>query len=537
MRMIPSVPAGDTESRAELKFFKKLAELQNFDDWVCLHSLRLSKSDYNVCGEIDFLLVGPGGVFVCEVKGGRVAFDGKSWIHTNRFGSSSKNDRGPIKQAEQALFSLKKNLEVSSISSIAKTTLFGWFVVFPDIDFAVSSQEWEGPEVLDRNEIATPTSLSVSLQRVVDFWKTKISTIRRGSRALTESEIDAIVTECRPLFDRVPTMKSLVEDAVELSEELTEQQYRLIDLVGSNARFVCEGGAGTGKSFVGLEIARRKRDEGLNVLVTAKNPLLLSFLSRQANTDQIQFIPWEDAQTAGRAWDFVVVDEAQDLILQSTNFGLTSIVRGGLEDGSWLILLDRNSQTGFYGSFSQSAYDHLVKNSTKMKLNVNCRNTANIVSQLQEVIETDYDVRYFAEGPPVLWTPPMRDLKSEAMALENFLSQTLMQYGFSPKDVTILEIDSGQSPVPFLPISLRNLIKRIDFSHFADSPMRKIGLSSVKDFKGMESNVICLVGLRGFASLDEVKNSLYVGMSRSRAMLWIANTPELDAAVKGLIND
>jgi hypothetical protein len=172
-----------------------------------------------------------------------------------------------------------------------------------------------------------------------------------------------------------------------------------------------------------------------------------------------------------------------------------------------------------------------------MKLNVNCRNTANIVSQLQEVIETDYDVRYFAEGPPVLWTPPMRDLKSEAMALENFLSQTLMQYGFSPKDVTILEIDSGQSPVPFLPVSLRNLIKRIDFSHFADSPMRKIGLSSVKDFKGMESNVICLVGLRGFASLDEVKNSLYVGMSRSRAMLWIANTPELDAAVKGLIND
>ena len=158
--MIPSAPSRDTKSSAERRLFEKFEHLPGFDDWTCLHSLRLSRSDYSVCGEIDFLLIGPLGVFVCEVKGGAVSYDGKTWRHENRYGKVSFKDRGPMTQAEQAMFSLKSNLEGSSRSELADGVLFGWFVVFPDIDFEVSSSEWDGAEVLDQTSVATLDGLS-----------------------------------------------------------------------------------------------------------------------------------------------------------------------------------------------------------------------------------------------------------------------------------------------------------------------------------------------------------------------------------------
>ena len=540
MRMIPSAPSSDTQSSAEKKIFKRfenLSESDGFEDWICLHSLRLSKSEYTICGEIDFLLIGPQGIFVCEVKGGRVAFNGRSWIHTNRFGSSASNDRGPIKQAEQAMFSLKKNLSTSAVAPLIKGALFGWFVAFPDIEFDMTSQEWEGPEILDRDSIITESAISESLKQMVSFWGLKAESVHSKKKLLTREEIDKIASECRPLFDRSPSMKNMVTDALNISDELTEEQYRLMDLYSSNPRIICEGSAGTGKSFVGLELARRRRDEGLSVLVTARNPLLLSFLLAQSDTNGIDFLSWPEAHGSHKMWDFVVVDEAQDLLTIDEPFRLDSLVAEGIDSGSWILLLDRNSQTGFYGVFSPEQFDFLAQRSTRISLTKNCRNTANIISQIREVVNADYETRHDVDGPPVLWTSPLKDLKSEAVALENFLSKTLMAYGFDPSDVTILELDSEHSPIGQLPVALRNLIRRLDEKSISDWPFKRIGLSSVKDFKGMESNVVCVVAARGFNSIDEVRNALYVAMSRSRALLWIANTPEFDSAVKELISD
>jgi superfamily I DNA and RNA helicase len=182
-------------------------------------------------------------------------------------------------------------------------------------------------------------------------------------------------------------------------------------------------------------------------------------------------------------------------------------------------------------------FNELSERSTRISLTKNCRNTANIIYQIQEVVNADYDVRHDAEGPPVIWTPALRDLASEAVALENFLSKTLMTYGFKPSDVTILELDPTHSPVSLLPVALQNLIQRVDVDGLVNWPFKEIGLSSVRDFKGMESNVVCVIAARGFDSIDQVRNALYVAMSRSRALLWIANTPEFDAAVKEMISE
>jgi len=532
MRMIPSAPTSDTKSAAEKRIFEKLKLLPGFDDWNCLHSLRLSKSDYNTCGEIDFLLIGPAGVFVCEVKGGGVAYDGKSWTHRNRYGQTNSNDRGPMKQAEQAMFSLKGNLGGSPVSSLTRGLLFGWFVMFPDIDFDVRSEEWNGAEIFDQRKTLNLEVFSNSVDEMILYWKTITEAHTRQKKVMSEEDILALTEHCRPMFDRSPSMRNMVSTAIDSSNALTDSQYDVITKIEKNKRLVCEGGAGTGKSFIALEIARRRRDAGMSVLFTAKNPNLLTFLKGQQDTDDISFIEYDKVIQGTNQWDFVVVDEAQDVITTNNQFAIADLVTGDHDQGQWLVCVDSATQTGFYGEFDKGQFDLILNGSFNISLNENCRNTGNIVTQMGIVLNKEMGSSRLADGPPVLWTPPLLDMHSEAHALERFLAEILLQQGFEQQDVTILELNPQFSPLSLLPKALLRNIQKIDVENLKSWPFRGIGVSSVRDFKGLESNVICLVGAREINSIEEARNMLYVAMSRARALLWIANTPEFDAAVK-----
>jgi len=74
MRMIPDTPHG-THSQAEKRVFDRLrAAFASEQDGVftAYHSLNLTRHAYKRFGEIDFLICCPHGIFVLEVKGGRV---------------------------------------------------------------------------------------------------------------------------------------------------------------------------------------------------------------------------------------------------------------------------------------------------------------------------------------------------------------------------------------------------------------------------------------------------------------------------------
>ena len=72
MRMIPSEPL-HTDSYAEKRVFDQLRASFSAADqtgWFAMHSLNLPRHEYKRFGEIDFIVCGPDGVFVLEVKGG-----------------------------------------------------------------------------------------------------------------------------------------------------------------------------------------------------------------------------------------------------------------------------------------------------------------------------------------------------------------------------------------------------------------------------------------------------------------------------------
>ena len=77
-----------------------------------------------------------------------------------------------------------------------------------------------------------------------------------------------------PISSRIIARGTLVNDSERRLLRLTEEQYYLLDLLGGNARCLFEGAAGTGKTLLALEFARRCSRSGDRVLLICFNRLL-----------------------------------------------------------------------------------------------------------------------------------------------------------------------------------------------------------------------------------------------------------------------
>ena len=93
MRMIPAAPH-KTESTAERRIFDVLRRTlggPNNSEYTAFHSLNLTRHVRKRFGEIDFLIVGPLGIYALEIKGGRVSCSEGVWYYTNRNGNVNAN--------------------------------------------------------------------------------------------------------------------------------------------------------------------------------------------------------------------------------------------------------------------------------------------------------------------------------------------------------------------------------------------------------------------------------------------------------------
>jgi len=524
MRFIPEHPSASTKSDAEKMLFELFRHMRDFDDWVCLHSLRLDEHAYQKVGEIDFLFVGPPGLFALEVKGGRISFDGKAWIYTNRFGKVNHDSRGPMRQVEDALYSLMEDVrKLSSIKRFIDAFTTGWAVAFPDVTFNVESVEYDAKVILDENHCRSISTLGESLGNIASFWRTK----KPSKRDLTNSEVDAIVRVLRPRFDLAPTLSTLGRKLDRVFTDLTERQYLAIDSARRNRRILCSGGAGTGKSFVALEAARRARDDGKKVLFTSGGNILLEFLKHQPDIDGITFAALPEAVGI---FDFVIIDEGQDVMSPEIFGRLDQLTGGSWQQASWLICLDPNSQSHIVGTFDPSVLSQLEDFSTSIDLSVNCRNTSPILSQTKFATGADTGVTGAGDGPPVTWCPVTDEL-NESAELAHHLHLLVNRERLSWRDISIVDLGGGLGSLAALPSDLKAHLQPLTKEVAMKWDSREITFGPVGMFKGLENLAICVIGGRNLTRLNAPLNHLYAAMSRARTSLWVATTSELGTLI------
>jgi hypothetical protein len=517
MRMVPDLIVESTKSRAEKHVFRALRQLEDPGWFYALHSLNVTEHQWKRVCEIDFLVVGPRGIYAVEVKGGNLSCSNGVWHFVDRSGQRRRREN-PFTQVRTAMFSLQKLLAGRAPAVNLRRVSFGSAVVLPDCDLEVSSVEWSPEEVIDRRLLDSADGVRRGLGRMASYWQSK-----PGSRAglLSEEDAEAVLTALRPDFDTVPTLWQVASVAEAELASLTVGQYRALDAHVRNPRVVYEGGAGTGKTLLAVELARRQAALGRSVLFTCRSEVLTGFVKAQPGIDGVDVVafarlrPGED-----RRYDVMVVDEAQDVLNFEDLSTVDESVAGGLADGSWFLFLDGNNQRGLIGAYEPAAMVHLLDTRpAQVLLTDNCRNTRPIVRRTQEATGADVGVSTAGAGPEVT-VELVGSPEAAAVKAAKHLD-LLGEEGVPPVEIMLLSsVPLARSVFARLPGRWRNRLEVLDLHRLRRPSRGRLGFARTGDFKGLESRFVLLdhLGVQGpGADLPH----LYVGMTRARVGLWI----------------
>lgn len=549
-KIFPPEPWAATTSRAEQKLFNVIKSHLG-DDWIVLHSLGLANHSRKQWAEIDFVLIGAPGIYCLEVKGGRVTrYDGL-WHFTNRNDETSTKHEGPFEQVKSAAYALRDFLNKRLPGEI-RDTVVGWGVLFPDILFAVDGPDIEPRLVYDTRDVEN--RFSAYVRRLVDYWHEKIE----GGRAkpvemISPPRIQRIFEVLRGDFDLRPSLRTRIGNATGELIGLTEEQYTVMDGLSSNARILIRGGAGTGKTLLAVEESRRLADRGARVFLCCYNRQLALYLRPMLqdrplvevhNLHSFMKATVCDAGLEGllpaaseadlfavfypelalqallesdllEKFDALIIDEGQDLLLDTYVDLFDGLLRGGIRQGTWRIFLDHN-QDVFSGTSPEALRTVLAAGPAEYGLNINCRNTRPIATVTQMISGVGSGNTLRVDGPEIeeVW---YRDERHQQREIGKCVNRLLSE-GIRPSDIVILSryrLDNGalrfglpNSTLSVKPYGVDELVGNSSAIRYA----------TTRSFKGLESDVVLVIDINDITS-SEALYEFYVGSSRARAYL------------------
>ena len=529
MKRLPGVLAPSVRSAAERRLFKFLDDVDLGPGACALHSLNLPQHATKVVGEADFVIVAPAGVLVLEVKGGRVSRDEDGlWHYVDRFDVDHTSSEGPFRQAEAAMWSIRESLTSRLGRSAFAELGFGFGVVFPDLTYTDDSVDAPAELVIDMRSTGDAVSLQRRLTALLSHWQK-----RTGAGAAQPATVKAAREALRGSFDLVPSLAVRATDVRERMESLTAEQYRSLDWVQNTPRLLVSGGAGTGKTMLAMEIARRDAAVGRTVLLTCHSRVLARFLRTQPLPAEVTVSSLDDAADLG-PFETVVVDEAQDLFHDDGLDAIDRLVDGGLADGRWRCLFDLNNQAGFCGPVSPDALELLrTAAGDPILLTRNCRNSKPVVVQTRAITGADLGTPTAGEGPQVILRYASDD-QDEARLLGNELERLSAQ-DVSGAAITIVSPrPMNESPLRFLPAATLANTDVVAADDAPTWPPRRLTFALIEDFKGLENDFVLVCGLERLADTAVDLARLYVAMSRPRVGLFLLVPSRLRASLRRL---
>lgn len=522
MRMVPASPHR-TDSSAEKKVFdilRRVFDGPNFNDYIGFHSLNLTRHAKKRFGEVDFLIVCPLGIFVLEVKGGRVSCSEGVWQYTNKVGSVNTSYEGPFKQAESALHGLVSKLKDKLPSQIVDEFSIGFGVVLPDCRLATTSSEWDSQMVCDDG---AHNDMERWLKGLFRYWRAKDSKERQAS----SESIKQLVQFLRPEFEAIIPLHSRMEEASLEVKRLTESQLTFVDSIEFNKKVICSGGAGTGKTFLAVEVARRWTAEDVEVALVCSSPWLMHYLKAKFAMPKLTVCTMQGLASAARRagiekFAALIIDEGQDVLSMDLLAMLDNFVTGGLENGRWCFFHDINNQAGIFGVAEPDALEYLESlNAFKVPLKRNCRNTSIILDKIKLITNADAGVFGAGMGPDVIEIQSV-NIADAAEKVADEIQRIVNIGGVSEQDVTILYSDIDVAELlTNLPSKLRNKLIKLDEFSMHHFPPGGISLSEIVNFKGLENEAVIIVGLPCEIKDSTDRVQAYVAMSRARSSLSI----------------
>lgn len=566
--MLPDLSDGqlsENPSQAEVKVYRALRDLLPSEyvvffqvGWI----LRREEEEARD-GEADFLVCHPEfGYLTIEVKGGGVGFDALKgeWYSVDRH-RQKHPIKNPISQAMRAKYSVRTKLNESQRWRDLPLTnvLRGHSVFFPEVGNASVLSRPDMPEALVgcAHDLLEPKAW---IDSVFSYWSNDGS----NWKPLGRRGIDVM----RDVFARSFVATPLVSARLAAQEErrliLTKDQMRVLDFLRSHRRVAVRGGAGTGKTVLAVEKARRLAREGFRTLLTCYNRQLADYLAlvcqgveglevmgfhqlcsrqiesanRQTGRDLVSearlTYPGKDLydvqlpnaltyslEILPERYDAIVCDEGQDFL-----------------EEFWLpleLLLSDYKMSPLYIFYddNQNLYSRASTfpiRDEPFTLTDNCRNTAPIHVAAYKYYRGDPVAAPEIEGEPVQFEIANgRD--QQAAKIGARIVDLVAKQGVNPGDIAVLIGDASNKVGYYSALRNLPLPRPVKWLEEGVQCPEMILMDTVQRFKGLEA---AIVFLWGFDMIDNSRNQelIYVGMSRAKSLLVIVGKDAKCAAFK-----
>ena len=559
---IPSFPS------AEHSVYEALNCADHTRNWKVFYSIHVPNS--NPKGkprEIDFLVIIPEyySVICLEVKGGYFDIRGGKWYKKY---DSTPLPESPHDQAKETMFALKNDFEKKGFKHFFgyEAISIGCAVAFRDLNKPASGLPPHLAFSIWPDDVRDPNKLCNKLKGIAD----KTSSGRCPRSAKKKREAKAYLKDLEDNLkggDMSGTNERIFSSALDtLREELlvlTSDQFHSLDLVKDNDCCVIDGAAGTGKTVLAMELARQRCEEnGEKIALICSNPYLSSRFVRwtktlsNANGGKVVAGTLEDFSTVDsqkqKKFDYLIVDEAQNLCDEYSRSLLDGLLDGRLTNGCWAMFGDFEYQNIINPYLTEDGEDVLKQlkkiypRMTLGRLKINCRNTYEIAAAVSMLIDIETFPRSGVHGPRIQVEYFDSDSPEHLDNLLDRLVSDLKEREFFSRQIILLSSSSDDfNTVPpreyggwrLLNVQKARGEKDLDREEVADisgdSSPKTLRYSDIYDFQGLESEVVILVlpltkqqtEVGGGATLpdyEHLRRVLYTGMSRAKAILIIA---------------
>lgn len=543
--MIPEKPREFQPNSREDLMFRALEKLP--DEYYVVHSFQVNKvkKDGSLFdGEADFVVFHRlKGMLCIEAKATRVLYQDGEWRYGN---GRAMHSGGPFAQARRGMYAVRDYMVEHGMGSIADQCKFLFAVWFPLVSQDYSRMLRLPPEaprdlILTEEALYDPEPWLERIFRITERGKTETS--------INESMAARIVNEILcPKFDIAPSASFDTDTKHIIFHRLLKEQAAVLNFLEEQKTAVINGAAGTGKTLVALEKAKRHALRGEKVLFLCFNAQLKDHLAKNYAHENIDYYTaagfscslcrtpepdypaanqlleemWEDGSFP---YQHVVVDEGQDFgsdAIEEANIleTLKAIIEDTREDGSFYVFYDKLQliQARRMPKFLEDA-------DCKLTLYRNCRNTENIAKT---------SLRPISERSPKL--------------MENCIVGVPAKLHFCQDEDTVLGavddtldrlLSDGITNIVILTCRKETNSVLTPYLRKGSYPAGKkdIRFTTCRKYKGLEADAVILVDVDEDTFLGgDGKNVLlyYVGTSRARLRLDIITTMDDDGAVRVL---
>jgi hypothetical protein len=465
--------------------------------------------------EVDFLVFDPKYGYICiEVKGGTgVEIQDGVWYLITR-GEKRRLNRSPYEQAEASMRYFLDYYE--KVYNFKFKGVFGAMVFFPLFEF-------HGDEIIGNRPVQA-TVTSKDLMNLEDKIKKAFMFYKNSSFAFTKEQRQNILNIINKRLVVSAAAGALIEQKKSMLDQINRVQDNFIYMLENYKQFYIKGGAGTGKTWIAMKLAKKYLSMGLDVLLLCFSPTLANFIRIEINCKDISVFDLEDLifksfnasifdinsaekiidnidENNLKKYDAIIIDEGQDL-----NEEWSMLLRYMLKNqkDSYLNVFYDDTQNVYNRDFK----DAFLISSPPYLLRENLRNTSSIYDYATEISKLGKDVITNPITGPIPESKEFGSWGSTFRYLEDLLNEFILDEKVKTDSLVII-CDEQVYPHLFN-VSIANWKITSNPKGF-----NEIRISKTADFKGLESDVV--IYIHSELSTSEFD---YVACTRARYFLF-----------------